>query len=91
MKRKKYTVNDISTSSKMSRRKSKSIVDMPSTPLLDTPEDNPFDEDPIEADDNGEDNIGNDNVPPPTPSIVDPLDAAEGRRKKRFACAGKVE
>ena len=75
----------------MSRRKSKSIVDMPSTPLLDPPEDNPFDEDPVDADDNGDNNIDNDDAPPPTPSIVDPLDAAEGRRKKRFACAGKFQ
>ena len=88
MKKKKYTVNDISVSSNnMSRRKSKSIVDMPTTPLLDPPEGDPFDDNPVGATEEADND--NDNVPPPTPRIIDPLDEAEGRRKKRFACAGK--
>ena len=72
----------------MSRRKSNSVLEMPVTPLLTASPDNPFDEDPPDNDD-----AETEETPqtPATPSnITTDAFEAEGRRKKRFACAGKT-
>ena len=70
----------------MSRRKSRSVLEMPVTPLLSTAPDNPFDEDPVDNDDaETEDSPQT----PTTPNITTDAFEAEGRRKKRFACAGR--
>ena len=64
----------------MSRRKSRSVLDMPVTPLLSSAPDNPFDEDLAEGNEAAGDS-------PQTPNNTDDFEP-EGRRKKRFACAG---
>ena len=66
----------------MSRRKSRSVLDMPVTPLLSSAPDNPFDEDLAEGNEAAGDS-------PQTPNNTDDFEA-EGRRKKRFACAGMI-
>ena len=63
----------------MSRKKSNSAVDIPSTPLMNEPPDSPFDEADEQTDN-----------PPPTPGGLDNADNLDGRRRKKFACAGNI-
>ena len=73
----------------MSRRKSNSVFDIPSTPLMREPPDNPFDESEDQSSEEVDDQADN---PPPTPrNFVDDEDDIEGRRKKKFACAGEKQ
>ena len=87
MKKFSKSYNVTSPAPEMSRRrKSKSVLEMPVTPLLSTAPDNPFDDDPpdnqvVEEEDSPQ--------TPSTPNITTDAFEAEGRRKKRFACAGE--
>ena len=74
-----------------SRKKSKSVLEMPVTPLLTAPPDNPFEEDAASA--AGDVTVREDNQeegPPATPIYLGPAEEEDGRRKKRFACAGET-
>ena len=71
----------------MSRRKSNSVFDIPSTPLMNEPADNPFDEPEPQSYEDANDQA---DIPPPTPSNFQDEEDLEGRRKKKFACAGNL-